>query len=158
MEFKSFNLDPSVEAGVAVAGFVTPTPIQTEAIPSVMNGRDILGLAQTGTGKTAVFALPILHRLMKGKRGHVRQQHQHSLTLKCERFAHGQRHVRHQQPLDDGVGGLIDEHDGAREYAGVFESLAEQEKGHYDLLTAEKNALTGGFYWFDMDQSGFVED
>jgi rubrerythrin len=40
----------------------------------------------------------------------------------------------------------------------MFESLAQQEKGHYDLLTAEKNALTGGFYWFDMDQSGFVED
>jgi rubrerythrin len=40
----------------------------------------------------------------------------------------------------------------------MFESLAQQEKGHYDLLTAEKNALTGGFYWFDMDQSGFLED
>ncbi len=72
MEFKTFNLNPSVEAGVAAAGFVTPTPIQTKAIPSVMNGRDIMGLAQTGTGKTAVFALPILHRLMRGKRGHVR--------------------------------------------------------------------------------------
>lgn len=72
MEFKAFNLNPSVEAGVAAAGFVTPTPIQTEAIPSVMNGRDIMGLAQTGTGKTAAFALPILHRLMQGKRGHVR--------------------------------------------------------------------------------------
>ena len=72
MEFKAFNLNPSVEAGVAAAGFVTPTPIQTKAIPSVMNGRDIMGLAQTGTGKTAAFALPILHRLMQGKRGHVR--------------------------------------------------------------------------------------
>jgi len=72
MKFKAFNLNPSVEAGVAAAGFVTPTPIQTEAIPSVMNGRDIMGLAQTGTGKTAVFALPILHRLMQGNRGHVR--------------------------------------------------------------------------------------
>jgi ATP-dependent RNA helicase RhlE len=72
MEFKAFNLNPCVEAGVAAAGFVTPTPIQTEAIPSVMNGRDIMGLAQTGTGKTAAFALPILHRLMQGKRGHVR--------------------------------------------------------------------------------------
>jgi rubrerythrin len=40
----------------------------------------------------------------------------------------------------------------------MFESLADQEKGHYDLLTAEKNALTGGFYWFDMDSSGFLED
>ena len=40
----------------------------------------------------------------------------------------------------------------------MFESLAQQEKGHYDLLSAEKNALTGGFYWFDMDSSGFLED
>jgi rubrerythrin len=40
----------------------------------------------------------------------------------------------------------------------TFESLAQQEKGHYDLLSAEKNALTGGFYWFDMDSSGFLED
>lgn len=72
MEFKDFNLNPSIQAGVAAAGFVTPTPIQTEAIPSVMQGKDIMCLAQTGTGKTAVFALPILHRLMQGKRGHVR--------------------------------------------------------------------------------------
>lgn len=40
----------------------------------------------------------------------------------------------------------------------MFERLAEQEKGHYDLLTAERNALTGGFYWFDIDSSGFLED
>jgi len=72
MEFKEFNLNPRIEAGVTAAGFITPTPIQTRAIPSVMIGQDIMGLAQTGTGKTAVFALPILHRLMQGKRGHVR--------------------------------------------------------------------------------------
>jgi len=72
MKFKEFNLNPSVVAGVAAAGFVTPTPIQTEAIPSVMEGRDIMGLAQTGTGKTAAFALPMLHRLLQGKRGHIR--------------------------------------------------------------------------------------
>jgi rubrerythrin len=40
----------------------------------------------------------------------------------------------------------------------MFEKLAQQEMGHYDLLTAEKNALTGGFYWFDIDSSGFLED
>lgn len=72
MKFKEFNLDPRIEAGIAAAGFVTPTPIQSEAIPSVMKGQDIMGLAQTGTGKTAVFALPMLHRLMQGKRGYVR--------------------------------------------------------------------------------------
>jgi ATP-dependent RNA helicase RhlE len=72
MEFKKFNLHPQVEAGVSAAGYVTPTPIQSQAIPSVMEGRDVMGLAQTGTGKTAAFALPILHRLMHGERGHVR--------------------------------------------------------------------------------------
>lgn len=72
MDFKSFNFHPLVSAGVEAAGFVTPTPIQQEAIPSVMQGHDVMGLAQTGTGKTAAFALPILHRLVAGPRGKVR--------------------------------------------------------------------------------------
>ena len=72
MDFKDFNLNPRVEAGITVAGFDTPTPIQKQAIPPVMKGADVMGLAQTGTGKTAAFALPILHRLMQGERGRVR--------------------------------------------------------------------------------------
>ncbi|MCC6347553.1 MAG: DEAD/DEAH box helicase [Nitrospirales bacterium] len=72
MEFQTFNLHPHVAAGVAAAGFSTPTPIQAQAIPPVLTGRDLMGLAQTGTGKTAAFALPILHRLMHGGRRHVR--------------------------------------------------------------------------------------
>ena len=71
MDFQAFDFHPRVAAGVAAAGFVTPTPIQIEAIPPVMQGRDVMGLAQTGTGKTAAFALPILHRLVQKKRGHV---------------------------------------------------------------------------------------
>src|SRR4051812_19292405 len=59
-------------AGVQAAGYVEPTPIQRQAIPPVMAGRDVMGLAQTGTGKTAAFVLPILHRLLNGPRGHVR--------------------------------------------------------------------------------------
>jgi ATP-dependent RNA helicase RhlE len=59
-------------AGVKSLGFETPTPIQAKAIPSVLVGRDLLGLAQTGTGKTAAFALPILHRLIGGPKGRVR--------------------------------------------------------------------------------------
>ena len=62
MEFKEFKLKPEVEAGVTSAGFTTPTPIQAQAIPVVMTGRDVMGLAQTGTGKTAAFGLPILNR------------------------------------------------------------------------------------------------
>lgn len=72
MEFSVFNLHPQVAAGVKAAGYTKPTPIQEQAIPSVMKGRDVMGLAQTGTGKTAAFVLPILDRLMQGKRGHVR--------------------------------------------------------------------------------------
>jgi ATP-dependent RNA helicase RhlE len=72
MEFKEFNFHPVVAASLKESGYVTPTPIQQQAIPTVMQGRDVMGLAQTGTGKTAAFALPILHRLMDGTRGHVR--------------------------------------------------------------------------------------
>jgi ATP-dependent RNA helicase RhlE len=72
MEFQEFKFHPRVAAGVAAAGFSAPTPIQAQAIPPVMAGRDVMGLAQTGTGKTAAFALPILNRLMQGGRGHVR--------------------------------------------------------------------------------------
>ncbi len=72
MNFKTFSFHPKIAAGIAAAGYTVPTPIQTQAIPKVMQGCDLMGLAQTGTGKTAVFALPILHRLMSGQRGHVR--------------------------------------------------------------------------------------
>lgn len=72
MNFKQFIFDPQVAAGIAAAGYSTPTPIQTQAIPKISQGRDLMGLAQTGTGKTAAFVLPILHRLLHGKRGQTR--------------------------------------------------------------------------------------
>lgn len=72
MEFHTFNFHPHVAAGVKAAGFVTPTPIQEQAIPPVLQGKDVMGLAQTGTGKTAVFVLPILERLISGPRGRIR--------------------------------------------------------------------------------------
>ncbi len=72
MNFESFNLNPKVIAGVRAQGYTTPTPIQLEAIPPIMQGRDIIGLAQTGTGKTAAFVLPILHRFLAGPRGQVK--------------------------------------------------------------------------------------
>jgi ATP-dependent RNA helicase RhlE len=72
MDFKTFDFHPKVAAGVTAAGYSTPTPIQAQAIPEVMQGRDVMGLAQTGTGKTAAFALPIMNRLLKGHRGTLR--------------------------------------------------------------------------------------
>jgi ATP-dependent RNA helicase RhlE len=72
MNFESFNFHPSVMAGVHRLGYSAPTPIQSKAIPFIMQGRDVIGLAQTGTGKTAAFVLPILHRLISGQRGCIR--------------------------------------------------------------------------------------
>ncbi len=72
MHFTKFNFHPLIAAGVTAAGYTTPTPIQEEAIPPIMLGRDVMGLAQTGTGKTAAFALPILQRLVNGPRGPIR--------------------------------------------------------------------------------------
>jgi len=62
--FRDFGLGKRVLRGVEALGFLTPTPIQREAIPAVQAGRDVLGLAKTGTGKTAAFALPLIDRLM----------------------------------------------------------------------------------------------
>jgi ATP-dependent RNA helicase RhlE len=72
VNFTQFSLDPRIGAGIKAVGYTTPTPIQRQAIPVVLKGRDILGLAQTGTGKTAAFVLPILQRLTKGPLRRVR--------------------------------------------------------------------------------------
>jgi ATP-dependent RNA helicase RhlE len=63
-DFTHFDLDPLLLAAVTEMGYVTPTPIQAKAIPVVMKGRDVMGAAQTGTGKTAGFGLPMLQRLL----------------------------------------------------------------------------------------------
>ena len=71
MSFETFNFHPSIMAGVRALGYVTPTPIQAQAIPPIMQGRDLIGLAQTGTGKTAAFVLPILQRLLPQPKGRI---------------------------------------------------------------------------------------
>jgi len=96
LNFKTFNFNPAVAAGVVAAGYQTPTPIQARAIPKVLENHDIMGVAQTGTGKTAAFVLPILNRLMEKKTAGVRalimaptrelaeQIHQAIETLGCK--------------------------------------------------------------------------
>jgi ATP-dependent RNA helicase RhlE len=64
VQFSDFGLHPQIQKAVTELGYVTPTPIQAQAIPVVLTGKDVMGAAQTGTGKTAGFALPILHLLM----------------------------------------------------------------------------------------------
>ena len=72
MIFQDFHLDAHLVAGIQRAGYTQPTPIQIAAIPPALAGRDLIGTAQTGTGKTAAFVLPILHRLTRGPVGKVR--------------------------------------------------------------------------------------
>ena len=67
MSFSNLGLSPKVLSAVEAAGFQTPTPIQAKAVPVAVTGRDVLGIAQTGTGKTASFVLPMLTRLERGR-------------------------------------------------------------------------------------------
>jgi len=72
VNFDEFNLDPEILSGVKQKGFVEPTPIQYQSIPEALNGHDVLGLAQTGTGKTAAFLLPVLQKIHKDKSRHIK--------------------------------------------------------------------------------------
>ena len=65
LSFSQLSLSPSLERAVAEMGYENMTPIQAQAIPVVLQGRDVMGAAQTGTGKTAAFTLPLLQRMMK---------------------------------------------------------------------------------------------
>ena len=61
--FSDLELDERILEALDSEGYQTPTPVQAETIPALMSGRDVMGIAQTGTGKTAAFARPILHHL-----------------------------------------------------------------------------------------------
>ncbi|NCG09371.1 MAG: DEAD/DEAH box helicase [Verrucomicrobia bacterium] len=69
MTFKELGLGPTILSAIEASGYTQPTPIQAQAIPEILAGRDIIGSAQTGTGKTAAFALPALHILGGHKKG-----------------------------------------------------------------------------------------
>ncbi|MFA9566519.1 MAG: DEAD/DEAH box helicase, partial [Acidimicrobiales bacterium] len=67
MSFESFSFESRIQRGIRAAGYSVPTPIQAQALPLVLSGRDVMGLAQTGTGKTASFVLPMITRLETGR-------------------------------------------------------------------------------------------
>src|ERR687892_2016601 len=78
MKFDDFALRPDILHAVVEAGYETPTPIQQQAIPIILTGSDLLGIAQTGTGKTAAFVLPMIERLAQG---HAKARMPRSLIL-----------------------------------------------------------------------------
>jgi len=67
LTFNDFNFEPELQEGLAAMGFNTPTPIQQQAIPIIQSGKDIIACAQTGTGKTAAFLLPVINKIIKSK-------------------------------------------------------------------------------------------
>ncbi len=73
MTFNSLDLDPRILKAIEDKGYTTPSPIQAKAIPAVLTGSDVMAAAQTGTGKTAGFTLPLLHKLAKGERARDKQ-------------------------------------------------------------------------------------
>lgn len=75
MSFEHFRFHHSITTNITTCGYTNPTPIQEQAIPPILVGQDVLGLAQTGTGKTAAFVLPILQRLVTGSRKNTGSNH-----------------------------------------------------------------------------------
>jgi ATP-dependent RNA helicase RhlE len=137
MPFSSFELHPDLLRGIKELGFKRPTPIQTDAIPPAMEGRDVLAAAATGSGKTAAFVLPILHRLIGKKRGTTRAL---ILTPTRELAAQIDEHLRElavHTPLS-----------GAAVYGGV--GMGPQEhafRSGVDVLVATPGRLLDHFQY-----------
>src|ERR1044071_9876200 len=135
MSFTSFGLHPDLVRGIKELGFTRPTQIQTDAIPPAMAGTDVLAAAATGSGKTAAFLLPILHRLIGKKRGTTRAL---ILTPTRELAAQIDEHLRDlavHTPLS-----------GAAIYGGV--GMAPQEhafRSGVDVLVATPGRLLDHF-------------
>jgi len=72
MTFNKLSLDKRIVDSITTAGYTTPTPIQFQSIPKILEGRDVMGIAQTGTGKTGAFTIPILQRLLTGSKRQLR--------------------------------------------------------------------------------------
>ena len=75
--FESLGLTSEILSAIKQKGYTTPTPIQLQAIPTILQGKDLLGVAQTGTGKTAAFSLPILNLLQTCKKKVVKGEGKH---------------------------------------------------------------------------------
>jgi len=73
MQFESLNIIEPILKSLKEEGYTIPTPIQTQAIPIILEGKDLIGCAQTGTGKTAAFAIPVLQKLYNNPRNHDRR-------------------------------------------------------------------------------------
>ncbi len=166
MHFSEFGLHPKTLKAIEDTGYVTPTPIQQEAIPLVLHGLDVVGCAQTGTGKTASFTLPMIERLLTGRR-RARMPRALVLTptreiamqvednfkkyskyheLECALLVGGMSPVNQQKLLTKGVDVLI---------ATPGRLLEQVEKGNVVLLDVSIFIIDEADRMLDM---GFIPD
>lgn len=165
MKFEDLGLAPTVLSAVQAAGYTEPTPIQARAIPAIIEGRDVLGSAQTGTGKTAAFALPALHLLRGHQKGapprclvlgptrelaaQVKEQFEkygQETQLKIALVHGGVGYCQQRKDLDDGSDVVI---------ATPGRLLDHVQQGSIDLSSIELLILDEVDRMLDM---GFIED
>lgn len=165
MKFEDLGLAPTVLSAVQAAGYTEPTPIQARAIPAIIEGRDVLGSAQTGTGKTAAFALPALHLLRGHQKGapprclvlgptrelaaQVKEQFEkygQETQLKIALVHGGVGYGQQRKDLDDGSDVVI---------ATPGRLLDHVQQGSIDLSSIELLILDEVDRMLDM---GFIED
>jgi ATP-dependent RNA helicase RhlE len=124
LEFKDFGFDPGLLEGIESMGFKSPTPIQEKAIPAILQGRDLMGSAQTGTGKTAAFLLPVIHHIITSEKVNRTR----ALVIVPTRELAIQ----------------IDQHMEGFSYFTPVSSIAVYGGSDGNLFTGEKNALIRG--------------
>jgi len=166
--FTQLNLAEPIHRALADEGYTTPTPIQAGAIPHLLQGRDLLGLAQTGTGKTAAFALPILHHLLthrrpapaKGARALVLAPTRELAAQIADSFKAYAKHMRLSHAVIFGGVGQGRQVDAMRRGVDVLVAapgrlLDLMGQGHIDLSGLEILVLDEADRMLDM---GFVRD
>jgi ATP-dependent RNA helicase RhlE len=162
--FDDLPLDPTLRRGVQEMGYSEPTPIQRGTIPHAVEGRDLIGTAQTGTGKTAAFLLPILERLLKRPRGRIYAlvlTPTRELALQAEGFLHRLgRHTRLRGAAVYGGVGMIDQERALRGGAEIIVAtpgrlLDHMQRGYVDFRSLEILVLDEADRMLDM---GFLPD
>jgi len=162
--FDDLPLDATLRRGVQEMGYSEPTPIQRGTIPHAVEGRDLIGTAQTGTGKTAAFLLPILERLLTRPRGRIYAlvlTPTRELALQAEGFLHRLgRHTRVRGAAVYGGVGMVDQERALRGGAEIIVAtpgrlLDHMERGYVDFRSLEILVLDEGDRMLDM---GFLPD
>lgn len=162
--FDEFTLHPTLRQGVKEMGYRVPTPVQRRTIPHAVLGRDVIATAQTGTGKTAAFLLPILERLLPGPRGRVFAlilTPTRELALQAERFLHTLgRHTRLRGVAVYGGVGMGAQEQGLRGGAEIIVAtpgrlLDHMERGYVDFRNVQILVLDEADRMLDM---GFLPD